>query len=507
MFMNTDSGRKHLSELPEANRDYNLVEGEVIPNKIIVQHPKGVTISELMAIDKKLTGQPLTNEAWELLQKLAIYTMQEINNILGSTGFFETESIVRAVAIWLENSPELKEGLLPHIGKKLNKITPKNLKDVDSQYYKYHVYAEELMQVEKNNGHGISANIKGLSVYGIVIFSLLQILLISVIDVRTVITDQMIKEQIRTEPNLRVLYAGELPYRNEEEVKLFGTPTSSPERSPSVMAVSGETQKIDDPKMYKTHTDMVKNFYAMRLSLLTSKATKKEVTKTFNDTAGHTLYNLVVTFIKGVFNTNDETGKIIKESMLIMVTTYLDQTKVSHNCHEMVLAGAKAYMKTNLADVPLKNKQIIAKSQASLITLMKSEKIHRSVDGNAFGVLLFSLGSLISCVLSDSKKSGIVTGKDITDELNGDDDLKKFNQNQRKLSVKSTVSKKSNIKSTVTMKSLSKNSTMEFIEKNIDLDWDIESIQNNPNLTRSFVDRHPEFAWDQDFLDVLNMIL
>ena len=555
MFMNTDSGRKHLSELPEANRDYNLVEGEVIPNKIIVQHPKGVTISELMAIDTKLRGQPLTNDAWELLQKLAIYTIQKINIILGSTGFFETESIVRAVAVWLEHSPALKQELLPHIGRRLNKITPKNLKDVDSQYYKYHVYTEELMQVEKNYGHGISANIKGLSVYGIVIFSILQILLKSLIQNNEVITDQMIKEQIRAESDLRVLYAGELPYESEEEKMedLFGTPTSSPEGSPSgspqesilkspqESSVSGETQQStalakkfhammqqpssvisisgETQKMYNMHTVIVKNFYAMKPSLLTSKLNRKETIKLFDDTAGHNLYKIIIIFIRGVFNTNEETGKIIKESMLTMVITYLKEIMVSHNCYEMILSGAKAYMKTDLKDVPVKNKQIITRSQASLITIMKSEKISRVATGEALGVLLFSLGSLISCILSDSKKSGIITGKNITDEVDGDDDLKKFLITpsppskptttkpppsippppsiapllQRKPSSKQT-------KSIQNMKSLSKKSTMDFREKNIDLDWDVESLQDNPNLSMSFVNQHPEFAWDRDFL-------
>ena len=440
MFMNTDEGRDHLAQLPKPNRTYNLVTGDVIPQKDFHKTVKGVTITELLNICPEKAGRCLDLEAGQLMQTMAIHLIKNIVATLepvSNRSYFETESIVKAARIWLNDfsGPEagmtdnaVYNALFQTIAHELNSVTGSILKDTNSLIYKEYTYADELMESEKRQNRGLETSMKGILTFGIIIYSFLK-LTIEPLKNQEVITYDMIVDRVKSQDYLLFVFGTELPMTYEERYGF--SPLSSPIKQateePTILAISGEIPK-DNPQTYAKENTLVKNLYAIQNSLINQKIAKKEPKYTFSVTAGHEIYKFITKFIKGILDTNDETT-FNQESMFNMLNAYILNIDISDDFSKTLLVPVTNYMNhsENLSTDSLSK---LSKAQSSLTSILKNENYNIKFIGGSANVLSFAVGKLIYYLISNIRKTKgkDISSEEILNEIENDDNLEKINQ-------------------------------------------------------------------------------
>jgi O-6-methylguanine DNA methyltransferase len=161
MFMTTETGRALLESLPKANRDYNLVYGEVAPNRKTRVGVKGVTLSEFIAMNKNVKGKKFELAASSMLQDVAKYVVKGLSQIVGTNKYADVTTLIRAMDIYLQSTNEVwRRAISEQVGEDINSATLKQ--DFNTQFYgetklknpQRHnkmIYADELMQVEDDD--------------------------------------------------------------------------------------------------------------------------------------------------------------------------------------------------------------------------------------------------------------------------------------------------------------------------------------------------------------------
>ena len=439
MFMDTDRGREYLSQFPEPNRTYNLVTGDVIPEKEFSKSLKGVTISDLLGICPELKGKCLSLEAGQLLQTMALRIIKSIIVHLdpdNSHSYFETDSIIKAARVWLNEFNTRDSGIAENavynaifqiVAVELNSVAGSVLKDENTLAYKEFTYADELMESEKKHQKGIETSIKGMLTFGIIIYSFLRLTL-EPLRKQEIITYDMISDRVKSEPYLFFVFGTELPVSESSDYgSFFDEPKSPVMEEPTIIAVSGKIPK-DNPQNYAKENTLVKSFYEIQPSLLKPAKAKKEAKHKFSVTAGHQIYNFIMKFIRGILATNpDKTYS--SETMFNMLNMYILDKKFTNDDFSMTLTTSVTnYM--NASDVSQDAIGKLNKVQSSLLAVLKSEGESMKFKEKSSHILSFAVGSLIYYLFSNivKTKHKDIDSDQIIDEIANDDNLSKINK-------------------------------------------------------------------------------
>ena len=442
MFMVSQEGKQRLEQLPKAQRDYNLVYGDVVPNKVTSNGQRGVTLSEFIAMNPKVDGRTFDIKAGTLLQDLAFYILENLIEIIGVGKYSEEITIIRAMDIWLEETNDIwRRAITRQVADDMN-IFSRNPNTKNVALYNKITYANELLESLASRGKNMETNPTGLVILGSLIYSLLQLILHPIIVSKSGIIDDVdIKTSIMEEPNLKILFATapNLPLTRIEKLEvLFGKEEAYEEDSPNVKIIDasapqfftaeGETpslSEIKDTKMYPLQTTMVKSFYKVKPALLEPKKKDKSGLHTFNNEAGHELYMVSAKFVSKVLNSSDE-KMIDKDSMLVMIGKTLESMEVSDDFSHHIMTPVNKYMSAMRLKFKFdtKAKTDMDTAQTNLVSLIKKENLDKTIKKDAAYILLFAVGALIRHILVDTNVTkGTITQADIGRAMENDPDL------------------------------------------------------------------------------------
>ena len=350
MFMDTEEARSYYNKMEPPNRTYNLVPGDIVSKEMRVEAIKGITISELIAINPLVKNQKFEYAASDMLQTLAIYVVQKMIQESGEGNrYLPTDSMLKLASIFLSYGTDKiwKQVIIDQIVEDLNKaktnqsfVTGKLNKN-DIIYMKF-LYAEELLSVEQKAGKGIETSESGLVVLGSLIYSLLQLTINSAMHspniVNDVISAKNIDEGILNNENLKQIFSDTLYKRGlvSTNYNLFGEDLSDSESEepskkiitpPRIITQAGDVvgKKIN----YRIEDDIVKSLFNVHPILYDSTFNKKKLPQyKYSQAASHNIYKIINLFVKAILQSADNVT-ITTESIKGMVMIVLNALPLS----------------------------------------------------------------------------------------------------------------------------------------------------------------------------------